>query len=214
MSLINKALQQEQQRRNINFDACPPMVTRAMRRQGERGPALLLAFAAVGLLIAGGTTAFFYFGASYLGDVQVAVASPEQTSPHAAALATIADDAAATATAEPIATVRKMLDEQAIEPLALETPDTALANADQPDSPAAEKTASITETQIQTQAFVDKLSVQGVRNLGPESRVFLSGKIRKIGDMVDLATGLTLARVEENQLIFEDRDGFRYTKTY
>lgn len=217
MSLINKALQQEQQRRHINYDAAPPMVTRALKRQGERGAGIVVAFALLGLVLSGGTAAFFYFGSSYLGSATLTVASPSETPNSSAALANSSTQPApeqatpSENTHVPIATIKKMLDEktEALERIALEQPLPAVTS-----EPAAPVKPAYGDEQIRRQGVVDNFTVQGIRKSATDTRVFLNGKIQKLGDTVDLANGLALVALNDNQLVFQDLAGFTYTKNF
>lgn len=223
MSLINKALQQEQRRRAINYDTCPPMVARAMRRGNDRGVIALVAFAGIGFVLAGGVAAFLYFGSSYLGDAKIAVSSPTDTDrepPVAYASGPAAETAASVASsANPVSSVKQMMlaekaaavqeivdEATAAEPIA--TQETSIA------APATEPDAALIAERVRLQGIVDGYSIQGVRLLGKDSRVFLNGKIQKLGDAIDLANGITLVDATTGQVVFEDKTGFRYTKNY
>lgn len=220
MSLINQALKLEQQRRHTETRPAPPMVTRAYaaQRRGDRFPLLLVGFTGLGTCLALGAAAFFYFGSQYLeGESSPALASsqpsqetapvvaPEQSTepaPQAAASENqpqAIESLIGSLSQDQLTTVQKML---------LEREQAELLESSQ----SREVVPATTEELIQTQALVDSFSVQGIRKAGVDTRVFLNGKIKRLGDVVDIGSGLKLVGFNETSLVFEDPNGNRYAK--
>ncbi|MDQ8204464.1 hypothetical protein [Pelagicoccus sp. SDUM812003] len=215
MSLINQALKLEQQRRHVDARPVAPMVSRAMARRGRGGnlTAALVGFTGLGVALAIGAGAFFYFGSQYLegsdktlaadvgakdepiseradpvptSSVEKQTVPPEKEQVVQALLGALSE--------EQISTVQKML----------------LENQAREAEPA--KPQISIEERIQIQEKVDSFTIQGIRKSGAASRVFLNGKIKRIGDVVDIEYDLVLRGFNDTSLIFEDRAGNRYAK--
>lgn len=224
MSLITKALKHEQQRRHAHSGPIAPMVSRmTQRRASDKLPLILFGFTGMGMLLAASIAAIFYFGSDYLGSGLTAFAGSPK--PESDSVPTLSNDSAKATppgtqttdnlqellgalTKEQLSTVQSMLLEaknptgQSPRPNA--SSETDSANETQPDLTIAE--------QKRVQSRVDTFSVQGIRKSGQETRVFLSGKIRKIGDVVDIETGLQLIGFTESALVFQIPSGHRFEK--
>lgn len=212
MSLINQALKLEQQRRQASSGTLPPMATRLYAgRRSDRMPVLLVGFTAMGMLLAASVTAIFYFGSEYLDTGNKAIASSAET-PSAPASAS---DSTASDLAEPaLETLLGALsgEQQAtVQQMLLEKQGAATESADAERATAPDSATLAERARIQEQ--VDGYSVQGIRKAGQATRVFLNGKIQRLGDVLDLETGLTLIGFTDQELVFEDSQGFRYQKS-
>lgn len=193
------------------------MVSRAMARQSQSNlPLVLFGFTGAGLVLAAAVTAFFYFGSQFLeksdspslATAEVAPVpselptaqptSPDAPLPAASNVASLVEGLSE----EQLSTVQKMLvDRQRV----IETEaETTLEN----DLPAPDDTDEL----LRLQGLVDGFSVQGIRKAGKETRVFLNGRIHRLGDVVDVASGLSLIGFNEFELIFQDAKGHRFTK--
>ncbi|MBD5780596.1 hypothetical protein IEN85_13930 [Pelagicoccus sp. NFK12] len=220
MSLINQALKLEQQKRQTQSGPIPPMAGRApYRGSSNKMPLLLFGFTGMGMLLAASVTAIFYFGSAFLeADKPVAASlstppSVSQSSPAAAAQDTNAEPQLANLlgnlSEDQLSTVQKMLIEREAEygkqePSTLDSPSPATTVA-----PEAEVDLSDIS---RLQGVVDSFSVQGIRKAGTDTRVFLDGKIRKIGDIVDIENRLQLIGFTESTLVFRDPSGRRFEK--
>lgn len=215
MSLINQALKLEQQRRHSPNGPTPPMLSHIGRNSDRNKlPIILLGLTGTGMILALCLTAVFYFGAEYLetgsdsDGSQRALASSQNSqleipSPATNPQTSNVQDLIGGLTPEQLSTVQQMLLQQAEEqkidtPAALPVP------------------ASAPELQLsdisRIQAVVDGFSVQGIRKAGQETRVFMNGKIQRIGDTVDIQNGLILEGFTETALIFHSPDGHRFEK--
>ena len=206
MSLINQALKLEQQRRQTTQGPQAPLASRmAYRSSNDKLPLLLFGFTGMGLLLAASVTAIFYFGAGYLNfDKGLATASTAQVEaiPSKSEIPTGIEDMLGSLSDDQLSTVQQML-LQRESPLAQEEVSAA------PDPQAAPgerlKVSSL-------QDLVDAFSVQGIRKAGQDTRVFLNGKIRRIGDVVDTENDLTLVGFTDTTLIFRSRSGKTFEK--
>lgn len=218
MSLINQALKLEQQRRQTTQGPQAPLASRmAYRGSNDKLPLLLFGFTGMGMLLAASVTVIFYFGAGYLDSDKGLAESPapqRQTSlatastaqveaiPSKSEVPTALEDMLGSLSDDQLSTVQQML-LQRESPLAQEEVSAA------PDPQAAPgerlKVSSL-------QDLVDAFSVQGIRKAGQDTRVFLNGKIRRIGDVVDTENDLTLVGFTDTTLIFRSRSGETFEK--
>ncbi|MDQ8185511.1 hypothetical protein [Pelagicoccus sp. SDUM812002] len=218
MSLINQALKLEQQKRQIATGPVAPMVHRMPHgRSSNKMPALLFAFTGLGLLFAASITAIFYFGADYLESENSLAASAPTAIADNATQSTDSTDPRSDGTSpkivellgslskDQLSTVQQMLIERKAGATAAETLDTSTSNS-------TEATVDLSE-RSRLQTIIDSYSVQGIRKSGRETRVFMNGKIRKIGDVIDIENRLRLIGFSETALIFADSDGNRFEKT-
>ncbi len=172
------------------------------------------------MLLAASVTAIFYFGSEFLGSEKTLAS--ESTPPPFEALAAqespsvVQEEQAApkiedllgTLSEDQLSTVQKMLlDREAASTPQAENPLVEEASVSQPSS----TELSLSELS-RIQDIVDSYSVQGIRKSGQESRVFLSGKIRKIGDIVDIENGIQLIGFTETALVFRNAKGQRFEK--
>ncbi len=198
------------------------MVSRMSRRgPSDKLPILLFGFTGMGMLLAASITAIFYFGSDFLNsDKTVASATTPPTTQTATAdqAAITAQDGAAKPKIEELlgklsedqlSTVQKMLLER--EAAEVATSETSPDEPSLSQEPTVEQ-PSLSETS-RLQAIVDSYSVQGIRKAGQETRVFLNGRIRKIGDVVDIENRLQLIGFTDTTLVFEDSSGTRFEKT-
>lgn len=231
MSLINQALKKEQQRRSLNlqsptqgipsYESQPLSANQVVRRDQGRNPLpLLVGFASLGLflLVCGG--AAVYFGKSYLSSL-----APAQVA------AAKAPDATVNATPEPaptpVANARqnKKANAQAVDAVITETEtpspskaaDSAPGTISSESSPANRPADAIEPPEepkfnLAAQAHVDELQVHGFRSAGPNSRLLMSGRVYKIGDIVSHEFALRFRGAENGTLIFVDTNGLRYEK--
>ncbi len=198
------------------------MVSRMSRRgQSDKLPILLFGFTGMGMLLAASVTAIFYFGSDFL-DSDKTVASADTPPATQAVTADQAVTGAQDEASKPkieellgnlsqdqLSTVQKML----LEREAAEVANSETAPAPQtPPKETSSEQPSLSETS-RLQAIVDSYSVQGIRKAGQETRVFLNGRIRKIGDVVDIENRLQLIGFTETTLVFENSSGTRFEKT-
>lgn len=221
MSLINQALKLEQQKRHAANGPIAPMVSRmSHRRQNDKLPLLLFGFTGMGMLLAASVTAIFYFGSEFLGSEKTLAS--ESTSPPVEAIsarelpsrlqeeqtAPKIEDLLGSLSEDQLSTVQKMLlNREAASTPKAERPPIEKESALLPSS----KASSLSEIS-QIQDIVDSYSVQGIRKSGQDTRVFLSGKIRKIGDIVDIENGIQLIGFTETALVFRNAKGERFKK--
>lgn len=196
----------------------PPMVSRAMRRDSEsKLPLLLIGFTGMGALFAAAITGIVYFGSQYLDGSQPSTGnSPALASAEPAQAEVVRSQPAsgdlkldaiiATLSTEQLSTVQSMLLEkrEQDEPVQQQQQQIATATTEKAPSHGAEL--------ARIQEIVDQFSVQGIRKSGQDTRVFLNGKIQKLGDVVDLEAGIRLIGFTSEDLVFEDPQGRRYTK--
>lgn len=224
MSLINQALKKEQQRRSLNLKAPPEEIPSyesqplsanqvARRDQGRNPAALLLGFAGLGLflLVCGG--AVVYFGKSYLSTLK-----PEQTiaakGPEAIVEASSPDTNSTVAQAlegqsERAATVDAIAQSAESDPVQESVANKNLA-AEEGVPP--EAVVESPKFNMEAQAHIDSLQVHGFRSAGSNSRLLMSGKVYKIGDFVSHEFALRFLGSQNDRLVFEDINGFRYEK--
>lgn len=216
MSLINQALKLEQQRRHTSHLPQAPMVSRlaAQRHGASRWPMILFGITGMGALLAVSITAILYFGRGFLdqrGETSLAAATeaaPVQAPPVTQEAApsdqpkTI-ENLVGTLSAEQLATVQQMLLEK-----------DAQAKSPTEDSPQPEERATPSLSDLdKIQKVVDGFSVQGIRKAGQDSRVFLNGKIQRIGDTINIEHGLVLIGFTDSSLVFRDASGHSFEKT-
>ncbi|EDY81899.1 hypothetical protein VDG1235_1519 [Verrucomicrobiia bacterium DG1235] len=223
MSLINQALKLEQQKRHAPSGPQPPMVSHMARHgQSDRLPLILIGFTGMGLLLAFSISAIFYFGSGYLkGETALAaqsqtpqLATPSSDKEHSPTSESPTTDAAeltdllSELSSDQLSTVQKMLleREQATNPSKAAT-ETKTAN-----QPAVVTNELDLAEVSRIQELVDGFTVQGIRKAGKETRVFLDGKIRRIGDVVDIENGLVLVGFTEIALIFHTQTGQSFEK--
>jgi thioredoxin-related protein len=65
---------------------------------------------------------------------------------------------------------------------------------------------------VDTQAFVDKVTISGLRLDGATRRIIIQGQVYNVGDMVNPDFKLKLAAVELHDITFVDAGGFLYHK--
>ena len=231
MSLINQALKKEQQRRSLNlqspsheipsYESEPLTANQVVRRDQGRNPLpLLIGFASLGLflLVCGG--AAVYFGKSYLSDLQPGqsvAAKGSDSEPSEAPVATANPVASAleakAANAEAVETIIEAAPEANVAEGTAEEPAAASVEAPVTEAPVAE--APVKEGpkfNLEAQAHIDELQVHGYRSAGANSRLLMSGRVYKIGDVVNHAFALRFRGAENGSLVFEDANGFRYEK--
>lgn len=223
MSLINKALKLEQQRRQTNNHApAPPMVAH-MARQGRQNnvAVILAAFTGIGLIIAVVIAATLHFGSDYLEGKGGTLAKSPNT--HDSSLSDRAETITSADTSKSansskskaqqkseLSPVQQMLVDRSEE----SKPPELKPSAENPTvSPAQETTTSapLAKT-VHLQDIVDNYSIQGIRKAGKDTRVFLNGRIRRIGEVIDLEHGLKIVGFTEDYLIFRASDGQSYKK--
>lgn len=220
MSLINQALKLEQQKRQTQTPHQTPLVGRmAQRGNSNKLPMLLLGFTGMGMLLAASVTAIFYFGSGYLESekslavgmppqdgTQIISTSTNQVGNTANTLTQSGEIASILGTLSPdqLSTVQKMLlEREAASPSTTET-----------EPEASEPANAIERSEVsRIQDLVDSFSVQGIRKAGSDTRVFLNGKIRRIGDIVDIENGLKLVGFTETNLVFKSRSGITFQKS-
>lgn len=224
MSLINQALKLEQQKRHTYQGPVAPMVSRAARRgHNDKLPLLLFGFTGMGMLLAASVTAIFYFGSDFLDSEKTLATAmtPEQASlatPSAPQVAashqTTTPDAPrieellSTLSQDQLSTVQRMLLER--EANQGDAPSMAIALEDSQEQE--EQTETNLSEMSRLQSIVDTFSVQGIRKSGQDTRVFLNGKIRRIGDVVDIENSIQLIGFTETALVFSNPDGTRFEK--
>jgi len=239
MSLINKALKKEQQRR-IGSPPDAALYTlsshspaRARQRQDNRNITILVGFVCMGLFVLGLSGAFVYFGSQYLAkqesgdgaESSTALASSEQIEEASTSapksIIKKAEDAASkndeiatqtdTAAASP---------KESSKPIAA-TPGPAIASAQTAAVPAPiNPEADLIDPNEQIDrngdpeiwAFVDGLKIQGIRAAGAQSRLLLNGRVYKIGFTIDRRFGLKFKDADEQAIYFEDQHGRIYDK--
>jgi len=64
------------------------------------------------------------------------------------------------------------------------------------------------------QAYIDDLSIAGVRSSGNDSRVLMNDKVYRVEDYVNRDFGLVLTEVEPNRLTFRDQAGNEYRRNF
>ncbi len=233
MSLINKALKQEQLRRSHGMqDGSAQMMAAAVsgaNRRGNQGPKILLGFIGLGLLLTVSITLFAVFGLGLLGG-----GSGEQPK-DSLAKATQPAETESASEAQPAQTIQISqpdLTGNAIEDLSLEELE-ALKNliaAKSADGAGAtegivEDVAQdlISETGVQTEQqapaldleilnYVESLEVQGARAAGEKSRLLMNGRVYRLNDVIDHEKGLIFKEVQQGFVIFQDRNGVDYEK--
>ncbi|MBC2608115.1 hypothetical protein [Pelagicoccus albus] len=217
MSLISQALKTEQQRRQMSSGPVPPMVTR-LHRQASRDRFPLILTALVGL----GTV-------SAICLTLVLVLIPEKGSSQLAASqdSPPQENTTAPTTAEPIATEKPpasaveqlftgLSDEElsAVKKLLLEQKLANLAASEAAKKAAATQVPTMSlEEAAKIQDIVEGFAFQGIRKAGLESKVFLDGKIRRIGEVVDFESQLKLVGFTETDLVFRTPDGSTFRKS-
>lgn len=221
MSLINQALKLEQQKRHVSDGPIAPMVSRmSRRRHNDKVPLLLFGFTGMGMLLAASVTAIFYFGSDFLQSEKTLASN--STPPHMGVTASappveVSEEKAASEIEDLLSTLSK--DQlSTVQMMLLEKEAKSKTEARPKIQPENSKTLTNNEapTLAETsriQGIVDSYSVQGIRKSGQNSRVFLNGKIRKIGDTVDIENGIQLIGFTETVLVFETTKGQRFEKT-
>lgn len=223
MSLINQALKLEQQKRHAPSGPQPPMMHRMARQNNSsKLPLLLVGLTGMGMLLAVSITAIFYFGSDFLnsGKGLASAATPqtdEQTNAQTAAsspqsesqpeqFSTLLDQLSP----EQLSTVQQMLLERE------QSETTAIAAPSEPAD--SSSPTDLLPPQIdlseksRLQDLVDAYSVQGIRKAGQDTKVFLNGKIRRIGDVVDIENKIVLVGFTETALVFR-ANGNAYEKS-
>lgn len=223
MSLINKALKLEQQKRQTHSAPPPPMASQmAYRGRRSNFSTLLLGFTGMGLLLAVSITTILYFGNSFLeqrggtfatgGDSQTgsqehtSEANPEEATVQSKNDSEKVESIIGNLSDEQLSTVQKMLLERGGD----QSP-TGEIQAPPSQEPTETNPAEISAV-VKIQEVVDGYSVQGIRKAGKETRVFLNGKIRRIGEVVDLELGLRLVGFNDDYLVFQTSDGSQFKK--
>lgn len=227
MSLINQALKLEQQRRQTTHVPQAPMIGH-MARRGQRSnlSMMLLGITGMGLLLAVSVTAILYFGNGYLEQKESSLASSQssaeapsptsttkatpQTGEAEPAKAAPLENLLGTLSQEQLSTVQQMLQQQARQEQQAALKPQTPQQTEPPSTQSVEETPIAKITQIQD--IVDAYSVQGIRKAGQDTRVFLNGKIRRIGEVVDLEHDLRLIGFTDNDLVFRTPDGRTYKK--
>lgn len=228
MSLINQALKLEQQRRHTDSSPVPPMVSRlsSQRHTSSRWPMILLGMTGMGALLAISLTAIFYFGSDYLNkdDSSLALSIPNSELPDSeattAATGSVTKTAASgnpdeieallgTLSSEELTTVQQMLLEREAAKKSENQENVAIAKASSPEQAAPQIDLA---TLSKIQETVDGFTVQGIRKAGKDSRVFLNGKIQRIGDVVEIENNIVLAGFTETALVFKIPSGHAFKK--
>lgn len=225
MSLINQALKLEQQRRHTESAPVPPMVSRLanQRQSSSRWPMILLGMTGMGALLAVSLTAVFYFGSGYLskGERDLALSIPsEEISSQAIP---VPDKKPAESTAnqgdpeeieallgslsnDELSTVQQMLREREASQTATDGKEERASQPQQTAvSPDLAKLSKIQEV-------VDGFSIQGIRKAGKDSRVFLNGKIQRIGDIVEIEHSIVFVGFTDTALVFKIPSGHAFKK--
>jgi len=208
MSLINEALKLEQKKRSQATAAYETMGMRpsaAVYRRGEsKLTAILAAFAGMGLLIAVSLGAVLHFGAQ--NTAESAAKGPEAGPTTASRSHTQENAVEAKQAASPENSSSPELD-------AAQSKEIGAAPAAAEIIAAAAKSAPSHAELARIQAIVDSFTVQGIRKAGQDSRVFMDGKIRRIGETVEIEHGLVLLGFTDTSLVFRSRSGHAFQKS-
>ncbi len=182
MSLINQALKKEQLRRHAASAPVDPMVTRVARHSGGSDKLLILL---VGFVGCGLLLAVAVTAIIYFGN---AFLDSNAQSPQAElASSPLPAESISAAPEEPAEVEQPVLIEEA-------------------------PTKTDLAARAYNQGIVDGFTVQGIRKSGQNSRVFMNGRIQKLGDVIDIENGIRLIGFTEFELVFEDSAGNRYSK--
>lgn len=220
MSLINKALKQEQRRRAMGnmSGAVPPAFgsssARAAYHRDSKNTIILVGLLAVGLLLVASMGTFVYFGSRYLDQVAEADGNPAQ--PESAAIAPSASPADSVPTKAPPPSRPALSSPAAAPPAEGQAPSPAPrhessagrseADAAPPEPPAPPG------IDIETQLFLESLQILGVRSAGSESRLLIAGRVYKLGDIIDHRYGVKFVGADGEKIYFEDERGARYER--
>ena len=234
MSLINKALKQEQLRRSHGMqDGSAQMMAAAVsgaNRRGNQGPKILLGFIGLGLLLTVSITLFAVFGLGLLGGgsaEQPKDSLAKATQPVETESATEAQPAQATQSSQPDLTGNAIED---LSPEELEALKNLIAAKSANGTGATEGIVEdvaqdlISETGAQPEQqqapsldleilnYVESLEVQGARAAGEKSRLLMNGRVYRLNDVIDHEKGLIFKEVQQGFVIFQDRNGADYEK--
>ena len=218
MSLINQALKQEQRRRNLDAAGLRPGMSgypRAAAQAGNSKTVLLVGFAGLGLLLAVSLSVFLYYGAQALNETDEAASSFAAASATSSQAAPVPEPAPAApptpAASEQVAPsperndVISQLSPQELAALKALLAQSQSAQETEPERPQRDPVL---------QEHADSLQIQGIRKLGDKSRILIGGKLFKIGDEIDLETGLKFVGFTDTHVILEDARGARYLKQH
>jgi len=220
MSLINKALKQEQRRRAMGnmSGAIPPAFgassARAAYHRDSKNTIILIGLLAVGLLLIASTGTFVYFGSRYLDQVADADGNPAQAEPDAIAPSAVAAHSVPTeapppsSSAPPSAAAAPPAESQVPTPAPRHESSAAPSEADAAPS-ALHAPPGI---DIETQLFLESLQILGVRSAGAESRLLIAGRVYKLEDVIDHRYGVKFVGADGETIYFEDERGARYER--
>ncbi len=144
--------------------------------------------------------------------VSAPVATPDQATPIARAKAAIASVPVAEV---PDFSVVPVTPAQPA-PLAQPQPQVAPPQAahQKIERPAPQRPArASSELQQTVTAFLADIHIGGVRS-GTNPRVMINGESYNPGDLIDETTGLTFAGIKDGRLLFKDRNGIYYAKSF
>ncbi len=236
MSLINKALKQEQLRRSGGMqDGAAQMMASTVsgaNRRNNQGPKILIAFIGLGLVLTLSITLFAVFGLGFLkSDIEVSdpskktLATSESTTPIEEAVEN--EENSTTMPDEPAATADDVINRLDLSPEELEAlksligdsesqgesiPNIDGENVISTDGNEAEQPAEPTQD-LEILNYIEELVVQGARDAGDKSRLLMNGRVYRINDVIDHEKGLIFKEVSQGYVIFQDQNGVDYQKT-
>jgi hypothetical protein len=237
MSLINKALKKEQQRRSLHiktpsldiptYESEPLTASEVARRNSKNPLGVLIGFTGIGfvMLVCGG--AFVYFGKSYLSNLSppsvVARAESDEASP-----TSLATGPSINPLSNALATSIKTVD--SVEEVSTKNVDAILEDSHSLDAepiatpegtepplasefPIVDLVAEKAAFKIEVLTAIEKFEVHGFRDAGANSRLLMSGRVFRLNDVVNHQLGIRFIGSREGQLIFKDSLDFEYTKS-
>lgn len=209
MSLINKALKDEQRRRSGDEKPLSPSevnpIPIGVRRRGRESKniAILLTLCGGGVLSIGLIAGALYYGSQLLDFSTPKVSSPSLEAEQAATdVAATAGTVSDSAEAAPIPSFLEGID--------LESEETPAPEVEAVAVPV-EKKAPPGDPIIQS--YINDLVVHGVRSAGANSRLLMSGRVFKVGDLLDPRKGVRFTGVAGGQILFEDENGATYLRS-
>lgn len=210
MSLIHQALKQEQDRRSGIPEPVPQAstVTRYPQARPFHRPnnnsALLILLCGGGIVLALIITSAIYFGSdlmntlkssSFLADNSAEKAAAEITAAEPEKTLSIPEQSIEASKAAIQEINLKALQEDAKSKAYVHTP----ANSNPESDPA-------------IQAYVESLVFHGVRSAGSNSRLLISGRVYRIGDILEPRYGLKFTGIRSGKVVFKDKIGASYLR--